>query len=142
MAVSSPAVGEDSERLWFGRLTSGRGTCLPPSTYTLVHITVSGVSYMEVSAGLGGGSRSCLRFDGYSPSSLSYDGNKRSSSSDEHGSSNERLLDGVERYDGWFEKSGWTRRGEDGADEGTEAECLVSYWKCSYFVLRSGEEPA
>lgn len=44
-----------------------------------------------------------------------------SSSSVWHCSSSDKLLEGVEVYEGWFENSGAINRGEDGAEDGREA---------------------
>ena len=62
-----------------------------------------------------------------------------SSSCLSHCSSNDRLLDGVEVYDGWFENSGWLRHGDEGADEGSDEEGRLSYLTSTYFDLRVGE---
>lgn len=43
-----------------------------------------------------------------------------SSTSDSQFSSSDKLLEGVDVYDGWFEKSGCCRRGDEGAEDGTE----------------------
>ena len=38
-----------------------------------------------------------------------------------HCSSSDKLLDGVDVYKGWLENSGAVNRGEEGAEDGTDA---------------------
>jgi len=49
-----------------------------------------------------------------------------SSVSESQLSSRDRLLDGVDVYEGWFEKSGCCGRGDEGAEDGTEGGILRS----------------
>lgn len=48
-----------------------------------------------------------------------------SSSSDWPCSYNDKLLDGVEVYEGWLENSGASSRGDEGAEDGSECGNLV-----------------
>ena len=56
-----------------------------------------------------------------------------SSSSCSHCSSKDRLLDGVDVYEGWLENSGAIMRGDEGAEDGRDVGNLaVSYPTAAY----------
>ena len=97
--MSSPAAGNGSD-ISVGNGEAGAATM--PSTHS----------------GVGAGTASCIS------SKSSYDGKTMSSSWKRHCSSSDRELDGVEVYEGWFEYSGTLRRGDEGAEDGTDAGSL------------------
>lgn len=111
IAESSPAVGVCSKE-------SGRD--LVASRESLTDCVMIGAITVSMCNGGSG-----LAVSSKQPPS-SYNGNTIASSSGPLVSSKDRLLDGVDVYDGWFENSGAAKRGNEGADEGRDVGIFVS----------------